>query len=155
MIKLARYRLKTAGLPNYEADAEDVVQNAFLKISKYIGRMRRDTCAGEEKAYVMSVAANEAINAINEYKRFDDIESHEEELSDDSFFDAVVTRETYNAVVEYIKNMDEKYSITLLFYYCEEMSVSEIADMMGVSESTVYSRIRRGKRILLESIKGI
>ena len=36
-----RARLKTAGDLNYAVDCEDVVQNAFLKITKYVGFTNR------------------------------------------------------------------------------------------------------------------
>lgn len=155
MIKLAKYRLKKSGLPNYELDSEDVVQNAFVKISKYINSIDFEVCEKELKAYVLSIVANESKNAVNEYKYFDDIESHEEDLSDDDFFERIEIKETYDMVIEQIKHMDEKYSITLLFHYSEDMSVKEIADLMGISEKTVYTRITRGKRLLLELISEV
>ena len=34
------------------------------------------------------------------------------------------------------------------------MTVNEIADMMGISAKTVYTRLARGKKLLLDSIKG-
>lgn len=34
MMRVAKSRLKQLGMPNYEIDAEDVVQNAFVKIAK-------------------------------------------------------------------------------------------------------------------------
>ena len=39
MIRFARYRLRQKKMPNYELDAEDAVQNAFLKITKYIDKV--------------------------------------------------------------------------------------------------------------------
>ena len=51
--------------------------------------------------------------------------------------------------------MDEKYSIALLYHYCEDMSVKEIAELMGLPEQTVYTRLTRGKRILLDMMGGV
>jgi DNA-directed RNA polymerase specialized sigma24 family protein len=34
------------------------------------------------------------------------------------------------------------------------MTVKEIADMMGISAKTVYTRLARGKKLLLDSLKG-
>ena len=39
-MRFAKARLKHADVVDYEIDAEDVVQNAFLKISKYIKENR-------------------------------------------------------------------------------------------------------------------
>lgn len=155
MIKFAKYRLKKSGLPNYELDAEDVVQNAFVKISKYINSVNFDACEKEIKSYVLSVVANETKNMVNEYTYFDGIDSHAEELSDEDFFERIRIKETYHRVIDQIKHMDEKYSITLLYYYCEDMSVKEISGLMGISEKTVYTRITRGKRLLLELLSEV
>ena len=150
MIKLAKYRLKKSGLPNYELDSEDVVQNAFVKISKYINSINFEVSEKELRAYILSIVANETNRLLKEHRYFDDIDAHEADISDESFFEKIEIQETYDIVIEQIKRMDEKYSITLLFYYCEEMSVKEIAGLMDISEKTVYSRLMRGKRLLLE-----
>ena len=58
----------------------------------------------------------------------------------------------YETVVEQIKQLDEKYSITMLLYYCEEMDVKTISKIMGIAEKTVYTRLERGKRLLLDKL---
>ena len=63
-------------------------------------------------------------------------------------------KESYRNVVKIIKRMDEKYSTVLMYYFCYDMSVKEIARMLNVSENTVYSRFSRGKLILLKTIGG-
>jgi RNA polymerase sigma factor (sigma-70 family) len=137
----------------YDIDKPAAIRNA--KISKYINSINFEVSEKELKAYVLSIVANESKNAIDEYKYFDDIDSHEDVLSDDDFFERIEIKETYDMVIEQIKHMDEKYSITLLFHYSEDMSVKEIADLMGISEKTVYTRITRGKRLLLELISEV
>ena len=62
--------------------------------------------------------------------------------------------ERYEKVVKAIEKLDEKYSLTLLYRYNENMSVGEIATLMGVPEKTVYTRLERGKKLLLQSING-
>ena len=50
--------------------------------------------------------------------------------------------------------MNELYSITLNCVYVEDMSIKEVAKMMGISEKAVYSRLERGKEILRNALKG-
>ena len=57
-------------------------------------------------------------------------------------------------MVKAIEKLDEKYSTTLQLFYCEEMAPNDIAELMGLSPKTVYTRLARGKKILLESLKG-
>ncbi len=155
MIKLARNRLRIAGVGSYKDDAEDVVQNAFVKISKYINSINFDAGEKKLKAYILSIVVNEVYQALKDREYFEDIELHEQELSDDSFFEKLAIKEEYDRAVEQIKRMDEKYSITLLYHYCEDMSVKEIAELMGLPEQTVYTRLTRGKRILLDMMGGV
>ena len=49
-------------------------------------------------------------------------------------------KENYNQVVKAIEELDEKYSTTLYLFYCKEMTVNEIAKIMGISAKTVYTR---------------
>ena len=56
------------------------------------------------------------------------------------------------SIVEKIKQLDDRYSITLLLYYGEKMDVKKISELMGVVEKTVYTRLERGKKLLLEEL---
>lgn len=58
-------------------------------------------------------------------------------------------------MVNAIAELDEIYSTTLSLVYIHEMSVKEVARMMGISPKTVYTRLERGKRLLLNSVKGV
>ena len=57
-------------------------------------------------------------------------------------------------MVKAIETLDERYSTTLYMVYCQEMTVNEIAEMMGISTKTVYTRLARGRKLLLDTIKG-
>ena len=41
LLRFAQGRLKQSGIKNYEIDAEDAVQNAFVKITKYIDKQQK------------------------------------------------------------------------------------------------------------------
>jgi DNA-directed RNA polymerase specialized sigma24 family protein len=42
--------------------------------------------------------------------------------------------------------------MTLLLYYCDERAPKEIAEIMDVPEKTVYTRIARGRALLLSKL---
>ena len=48
--------------------------------------------------------------------------------------------------------LDEKYSLILFEFYCMDQSVKDIADRLGVPPKTVYTRLERGKQMLLERL---
>ena len=80
------------------------------------------------------------------------IDNYSETLPDEAFFERLQISLRYDIVVEKIKGLDERYSITMLLYYCEGMDVKAISKAMGISEKTVYTRLERGKRLLLEEV---
>ena len=154
MIKLAKGRLKSYGCANYEIDAEDVVQGSFLNILKYIDTVDFDSPKKELRSYVLTIVANESGKLVKEYKKIDIADDIEKNSSDDDFFERLEIKEKYRLVMSLIKSMDEKYGITLLYFYHEDMSVKDIANIMGIPSKTVYTRLERGKRILLEMLEG-
>lgn len=58
MIKFAKHRLRNAGVANCDGDAEDVVQNTFLKIVRNIDTV--DTAGGDKKlrAYLLTIVSD-------------------------------------------------------------------------------------------------
>lgn len=154
MLKFAVSKFKNMGRPNCVYDAEDVVQNAFVKITKYINRI--DFSAGEisVKNYVFTILNNEICNLVRENVMFEELDESLVEEAEYNLAEELEVRERYNEVVKAIEGLDEKYSTSLFLLYCKEMTVDEIADMMGISPKTVYTRIARGKNLLISILKG-
>lgn len=102
---------------------------------------------------MLTVVSNEARSFIEDYKHVESLDEEYIGMTDKEFFDSISIKENYEKVVKAIEQMDEKYSITLMYRYSSSMSVKEIADLMGISEKTVYTRISRGKQKLLEMLE--
>ena len=66
MLRIAKSRLRQKGMPNYELDAEDAVQNAFFKITKYIHRIDFTAEGKEIKAYVLKIVSNEVSRIVSD-----------------------------------------------------------------------------------------
>jgi RNA polymerase sigma-70 factor (ECF subfamily) len=154
MLRFAKCRLKKAKIPSYVTDAEDVVQNAFCKICKYISKIDVNVHERVLKTYVLTIVANESNNFISNYEFVEPFDDGYAEMGDDDFIRKINIAESYERVIKAIESMDEKYSITLLYRYHKGMSVKQIADFMGISEKTVYTRLLRGRKLLLEMLEG-
>jgi RNA polymerase sigma-70 factor (ECF subfamily) len=155
LLRFAQGRLKQSGIKNYEIDAEDAVQNAFVKITKYIDKINVSAPEKAVRSYVFSIVANEVTDIVSRDQRCDDIEEYADSLADEEIVEKMSIKESYRNVVKIIKRMDEKYSTVLMYHYCYEMSVHEIAHMLDLSENTIYTRLMRGKVILLKNIKEV
>ena len=155
MMRFALSRLRSYGRRNYMLEAEDAVQNAFMKIVKHIDKI--DFSRGEKnvKNYCFTILTNEISNLLQE--NFENFEIFEEFCLEKeyNYIEELEMRENYAKVVKAIESLDERYSVTLHLVFCEQMTVGEIAEMMGISPKTVYTRLARGKKLLLNSLRGL
>ena len=154
MMRYAIAKFISLGSNNALYNAEDAVQSTFIKIIKYISNIDFSRGEREVKNYVFTILTNEIFIFLK--KNEENIENFEEFCFEDEYnlIANLNIRENYNEVVEAIGELDEKYSTTLFLVFCKEMTVNEIAEMMGISAKTVYTRLARGKKLLLDSIKG-
>ena len=77
---------------------------------------------------------------------------HVNTIDEDSFIEMLSSKEFYDEVVRSISALKDIYSYTLSYRFCDEMEVEEIAKLLGVSEKTIYTRIERGKKLLLDAL---
>lgn len=154
MMRYAVSKLQAAGRTNLQYDAEDAVQNAFMKIVKHIDNIDFSRGENDVKNYCLTILCNEVCRVLRDNK--ENFEFFEEFCSEKeyNFIEELEIQESYNAVVKGIKALDEKYSTTLYLIFCKEKTVNQVAEMMGLTPKTVYTRLARGKELLLNSLKG-
>jgi RNA polymerase sigma-70 factor (ECF subfamily) len=155
MLKYAVGKFKNMGRRNYSFDAEDTVQNAFVKITRYIDDIDFDRGEKSVKNYVFAILNNEICNFLKENEEFEEFDEtfYSEEPYD--FLEEVNIKESYNEILKAIETLDERYSHVLDLFYCKEKEVNEISEFMGLSPKTVYTRIARGRVYLLNSLRGV
>ena len=137
------YRVAVNGCRNY-TDAEDIVQNTFLKLWQ-----KRDGFESDDHArrWLLRVAVNEC-NSLwrSPWKRKT---SSLEELAQEPVFTTPEKSSLYDAV----KELPQKNRLIVYLYYFEDYSVKEVAQMMGLSESAVQNRLFRAREKLKEILK--
>ena len=154
MLRFAISKFQSMGRNNYFYDAEDAVQNVFIKIVKYIDKLDLSRSETEIKNYCFSILSNEICCILGDNEILcDDISDLSIETEFD-FLSEINLKEKYDDIVKAIELLDDRYSSTLYLVFCRELTVNEIAEMMGISPQTVYSRIRRGKNALVNTLKG-
>lgn len=145
---------KLSGRPNATQDAEDAIQNAFVKIINHLQSIRFDECEERLEAYFVSIATNEAMNILNHKKfiPFDDL--LEDIISDDDFVASLCMQDEYERVKCAILQLNDRYRPVLFLYFVEERGGLEIAELLDMNISTVHTTIQRGKALLLKILKG-
>ena len=147
MLRLARSKLKSVRHANYVADAEDVVQNAWCRIVKHVDKIDLSKHERVIRSYILTIVSNETARFLRAQEECHPLE---EGIADEDFLQRLHVKERYRAVVGAIGRLDERYRNALYLHYVMEHPVKEIAAMLDVPEKTVYTRIERGKKKLLE-----
>ena len=147
------YRIARSYL-NDDQEAEDAVQNAFVKITRHINTIKGKVKEENVRAYLYAITNNEVSKIIDSYYKNRTLSLDETiTMSEDEFFDQLLIEEHYDEVVEVIRKLDEKYSTVLFLRYDRKYNVKKIAKLIGLSPSAVYTRLSRAKQLLLEYFK--
>lgn len=125
-------------------DAEDAAQQCFTSV--YEHRQRFDD-PEHEKAWLIVTAANACKSMLRR--------RHRRDVSLEEFtYEPVSQSNEASELLYSLMDLPEKYkSIIYLFYY-EGYSCVEIASMLRMNESTVRSRLHRGRALLRLDYEG-
>lgn len=139
-------------------DAEDAVQEAWKCVYENI-RLIKSMEEIRRKAYISGIVKNQALVLLRRKRRetriLYDIDSVDEaNLTDDRELYDICGDYDKATVRECIEMLGEPYSDVLLYYYYHEHTLKEIARIMNLNESTVGSRLTRGRKKLIRLLTG-
>ncbi len=127
-------------------DAEDVVQNVFLKLYT----QKKLVQDGEYlKRWLIRVSINECKNLLAAFWRKNTV-SIEEEYTE-PVFSTPENSDLYYAVME----LPVKYRIVIHLYYYEGYSCKEIGSLLNIREQTVRTRLVRGRKMLKQQLEEV
>ncbi len=147
------------------SDAEDMVQDTFLNVFKYLKDFRYET---KFKNWLYKVAASTCIKKRRKSKF-----APERELSLDEFLpgdeaeaadqvpgwalmplDRLLNEELASAVHQGILAIPRKYRMVIVLRDIEGFSTAETAQILNLSQSNVKVRLHRARLYLREKLKG-
>lgn len=135
----------------YEEDAKDVLQNSFVKIFTSLPTIEYRS---EEalRGWMKRVVANEALSFLRKRKKLLFVESHgEETLMDDD--EPQPERISPEELHQLISELPDGYRTVVNLYVFEGYSHKQIAELLGITESTSGSQFYYAKRLLAKRIK--
>ena len=155
MLIFAKSRLKKMGRHDYKTEAEDVVQNAFVKLVKYVHRV--DFARGEKalRVYVLSVTENEISTFLAKENTAPLSNEMADAYSEEAFFEGLALEENRERIEEALTELDPRYTVVLVLRFLENRSVDEIATFLGISNTAVYARLSKAKQAFREKIKEV
>ncbi len=132
------------------ADAEDVLQEGFVKVFKYIHTYKFE---GELGAWIRRIIVNSALNFLKTSKRYQyDLSFSETPLHPVSADDPVITLEA-KQLSELIRQLPTGFQTIFNLHAVEGYSHVEIAAMLGISDGTSRSQYARARALLIEWIE--
>jgi len=147
------------------SDAEDMIQETFLNVFRYLKDFRYET---KFKNWLYKVAASTCIKKRRKSKF-----APEKELSLDDFLpanetevpdhvpdwalmplDKLLNQELSNTINQEILSLPKKYRLVIVLRDIEGFSTTETAQILSLSPSNVKVRLHRARLYLRDKLKG-
>lgn len=137
---------------NDEAEAADVLQEAFLDAFNRIADFRQETTFG---LWMKQIVINRSISQLRKRKMelvtLD--EANVEELPDPEETDYEDLELQVRQVRAAIQQLPDGYRVVLSLYLLEGYDHEEISHILKITENTSRTQLMRGKRKLIEQLK--
>jgi len=137
------------------ADAEDLMQDAFIKIFKVIGNFKW-TRPGSLYSWMSRVSINLAFDTAKRRRRLSSqlmyVDDLGEEIPEEPAYDetASVPSEVLNDMIE---SLPEGYRTVFRLYCIDGLSHREIGELLGIKEKSSSASLSRARAMLAEAIR--
>lgn len=143
------------GILNDDYLSEDAVHNAFINIAQNMNNIS-EVKSNRTKGYVVIIVRNISLNMLKQQKHIVDIDDFEESTADDfNLEDEVLSRISFNLIVEKIDSLPITYKDILYLTYVENLKVQEISALINISNEAAKKRLQRGRKMLIENLEDI
>ncbi|MBV9506944.1 MAG: sigma-70 family RNA polymerase sigma factor [Acidobacteriia bacterium] len=141
-------------LARNEQDAEDVVQEAYLRAFRFFDGYR----GGDGKAWVLEIVRNTYRSWLRRQSRYASAEPFDEMAHSGDFQvytqeDAMTSDEERSRLRSCLEKLPEEFREVLVLRELEEMSYREISETSGLAIGTVMSRLSRARKRLEQCVR--
>lgn len=138
-------------------DAEDVVQESFVRAFKYFASRR-----GNERAWLMAIVRNTCYSWLSRNRQpgqhlYESLESEEAiAVADENNPQIEAMRESDRQLIgEALEKLKLEFREVLVLRELEDLSYREIAEIQGIPIGTVMSRLSRARGMLRQEIESL
>ena len=140
----AVYRLCYVYLRSHTG-AEDAAQSVFVK---YLQKQPVFQSTAHETAWLLLTAKNCCRDQLRCWWR-------RQRVDMDALPEPAVQQTEVSELLEALLSLPEKYRIPLYLHYIEGYPAKELASLLGCRDSTVRTRLQRGREMLKQRLGGI
>jgi RNA polymerase sigma-70 factor (ECF subfamily) len=134
-----------------EADVEDGAQQVFLTLDQKLG----DVLPGRERAFLAACAVHIAARVRRARAR-------KREVGEESMLElveigadperALEQQRRLERLERILGSMGEEHRAVFVLYEIEELTMAEVAEVLGIPPGTVASRLRRARELFREGL---
>jgi RNA polymerase sigma-70 factor (ECF subfamily) len=131
------------------ADAEDILQEAFIKIFANIGQYR---FAGSFEGWIKKITVNYCLKYLQK-KRIEFKDSTETEAKQNKSIEPeILSSLSEEELIKMISNLPDGYRLVFNLYVIEGYDHNEIAGMLNIKATTSRSQLIKARRLLQKQI---
>lgn len=137
------------------AEANEITQETFLSALRSLPKYEEKRSL---KAWLYTIALNYSRSHLRKRKILERLKTtltgifQLEAQKQASPEDAMITNEKEAAVWTSLNELDERYRIVIILRYFHELSIAEIAEILGISEGTIHSRLHNAREKLRNAL---
>lgn len=136
--------------------AEDAVQTSMVKISKHLDKIYEIKC-NKTYAYLVTIVRNYSKSEYNRCLKIDkrtDNDCDIAQIVDDFIIDQrLIRHEKSQVIAEQLSKIKASYADIISLKYYHDLSHSEIAQLLQISESNVRVQLYRAQKALAKVLK--
>lgn len=153
-----RYKSEVLGLATRlmgdRAKGEDVFQTTWFKITQ---KAQSFAETGSARAWILTIARNEALSELRRNKRWKD-DSDLDEIPDEKAIQADLTAEFWeqlqlDQLTNAMNELPEKQRVATILFYFERQSLNEVAANMNLQVSAIKALLFRARGALKRKLE--
>lgn len=152
------YRI-ARGIVRNDADAEEVVQEAYVRAFMHLQEFRGDSSLA---TWLSRITINEALGKLRRKRSRPEVQAEEPRLeaqiiafpqtANEDPEKTMAQRQILQLVEQATDNLPEKFRLVFITRVIEGMSVEETAKILGIPPETVKTRLHRARRLVREQL---
>lgn len=134
-------------------DAEDVLQDAFLRLYKSIDKFRFDS---RFSTWLYRIVVNTTLNAKEKKKNnLNPGENLEIVCEDKGGYELLIDDERTYFITKALMQVKTEEALLLRLYYLCDLSIREISAVTDLTETNIKVTLHRGRKSMLEALEKI
>jgi RNA polymerase sigma factor (sigma-70 family) len=132
-----------------QADAADILQEGFVKV---FTKLEQYQFQGSFEGWIRRIMVNTALRAYQR-QRFDNEQSGYEQLPESPIEADAISSLSEAELLQLISRLPEGYKVVFNMVAIEGYSHAEVAELLGIQESTSRSQLTKARRWLCEQLE--